>query len=176
MPCLLRTFRMGAGMKRSSRPSKPGGRGPNGPCDAHLQFIHPTNSPVVCSSRAAITSRSIIPAGRGLPPDEPRPADLRHTDPHLTGVHLVPPSVQAPTDPADLKEPPQIAPRRVEPDRFLKEKEASRILSLSPKTLQAYRQSGKGGPAYHVLGKKRGIRYRLHELLRWASAREVRSR
>lgn len=60
------------------------------------------------------------------------------------------------------------------PDRFLTEEEASHFLGLSRKTLQAYRQGGAAGPAYHVLGTRRGIRYRLYELFSWAMAREVR--
>jgi hypothetical protein len=152
------------------------GSGDHGPSDAVPHPNAPNSTPKVRASQAAMSSPSAIPAGGELSPENSRSAGLQHVDSLPTTVHIMPRSVRIPLDPADLEALPPGTPGRIETDRFLKEIEASRILSLSPKTLQAYRQSGKGGPAYHVLGQKRGIRYRLHELLRWASAREVRSR
>lgn len=163
-------------MNSNKPPRNLRGRGDQGPSDAVLRFNTPNCTPEVRASRAAVSSPSCIPAGGGLSPEKRRLIDLLPASSLSAGVHIMPLSARTLLDPADLEELLPITPGRIEPDRFLKEIEASRILSLSPKTLQAYRQSGNGGPAYHVLGKKRGIRYRLHELLRWASEREVRSR
>jgi len=166
----------GGRLMDSNRPPRnPRGRGVHGPSDAVLHPITPNCTPEVRARRTAFSSPSTIPEGKGSPPER-HPADLLHADSLPTGVHLVPPTLQAAPDRVYSKKPLRILNQCTEPDRFLTEEEASHVLGLSRKMLQAYRQDRKGGPAYHVLGTKRGIRYRLHELFRWAMAREVRMR
>jgi excisionase family DNA binding protein len=53
------------------------------------------------------------------------------------------------------------------PIAFLTEKQAARLLSLSHRTLQAWRRAGSG-PAFVRLG--RTIRYSQDDLLAWANA------
>jgi excisionase family DNA binding protein len=50
---------------------------------------------------------------------------------------------------------------------FLTEKQAARVLSLSHRTLQAWRRVGFG-PAFVRLG--RAIRYRREDVLAWANS------
>lgn len=52
---------------------------------------------------------------------------------------------------------------------LINEDDAARFLSLSPRTLQAFRQKG-GGPEY-VRISSRCIRYRRSELKAWSDAR-----
>ncbi|HXW22032.1 MAG TPA: helix-turn-helix domain-containing protein [Rhodomicrobium sp.] len=53
-------------------------------------------------------------------------------------------------------------------DEILTESEASKILKLSPRTLQAWRVSGNG-PRFHSLG--RAVRYRRADLDDWLASR-----
>lgn len=55
-------------------------------------------------------------------------------------------------------------------DSMLDEKEVARLLSNSPRTLQAWRQRGVG-PPYHKL--EYGIRYKFGYLVRWCEERRV---
>jgi excisionase family DNA binding protein len=48
---------------------------------------------------------------------------------------------------------------------FLTEKRAARLLSISHRTLQAWRRTGVG-PAFVKMG--RSVRYRQHDVLAWA--------
>lgn len=48
---------------------------------------------------------------------------------------------------------------------FLTEKQAARLLSISHRTLQAWRRTGIG-PSFIKLG--RAVRYRHHDLIAWA--------
>jgi hypothetical protein len=52
---------------------------------------------------------------------------------------------------------------------LLREQDAARLLSVSPRTLQAWRYRG-GGPAY-VQVSARAVRYRLSDLRRWTQER-----
>jgi predicted DNA-binding transcriptional regulator AlpA len=50
---------------------------------------------------------------------------------------------------------------------FLTEKQAARLLSMSHRTLQAWRRTGLG-PSFIKLG--RAVRYRRGDLIAWADA------
>lgn len=50
---------------------------------------------------------------------------------------------------------------------FLTEKQAARLLSISHRTLQAWRRSG-AGPCFIKLG--RAVRYKQQDLFAWANA------
>jgi predicted DNA-binding transcriptional regulator AlpA len=52
---------------------------------------------------------------------------------------------------------------------LLREQDAARFLSVSPRTLQAWRYRG-GGPVY-VQISIRAVRYRLSDLRRWTQQR-----
>ena len=131
--------------------------------------------PATGASRRPTASVAPSPSNETPPPRKPQLVSLRS-------------SPQLPASPVELNESPAVTGNSeavdtiqdrfpaTGPDRFLAEDEAARYLGLSRKTLQAYRQTGIGGPGYHILGSRRGIRYRLHELFRWAMAREVRPR
>ena len=54
---------------------------------------------------------------------------------------------------------------------LLTEKQAARLLSMSHRTLQAWRRTG-GGPTYMKLG--RAVRYRQRDLVTWIDAEQVR--
>ena len=56
-------------------------------------------------------------------------------------------------------------------DAYISEKEAARFLSVSPRTLQAWRHQCKG-PAFTRAG--RAIRYRKCDLVKWLDAGTVR--
>ena len=57
-------------------------------------------------------------------------------------------------------------------DGYMSTEEAARFLKLSPRTLQAYRCSGKG-PPFSRLGNR--ARYLRSKVAEWAAAREARS-
>ena len=52
---------------------------------------------------------------------------------------------------------------------LLREQDAARFLSVSPRTLQAWRYRG-GGPSY-IQVSARAVRHRLSELRRWTQER-----
>ena len=64
----------------------------------------------------------------------------------------------------------QVAPADVAV--YVNEREASKILDVSPRRLQSWRVSGSG-PAFHKFGQ--AVRYRLSDLLAWAEAQCRRS-
>jgi predicted DNA-binding transcriptional regulator AlpA len=53
---------------------------------------------------------------------------------------------------------------------FLTEKQAARLLSMSHRTLQAWRRIG-GGPSFIKLG--RAVRYRRRDLIAWIDANTI---
>ena len=56
---------------------------------------------------------------------------------------------------------------------LLRQKEAARILNVSPRTLEAWRYRG-GGPVYIAM-TPRSVRYRVSDLEAWANQRVRRS-
>ena len=64
-------------------------------------------------------------------------------------------------------------PRHDELERLLPEKQATRLIGVSPRTLRNWRVIG-GGPQY-VKVSARCIRYRRADILSWIEARERRN-
>lgn len=59
------------------------------------------------------------------------------------------------------------------PDQFIDEKLAAEYLGISPRTLQGYRTKG-GGPEFHKISHK-VVRYKINELINWASNRKKKN-
>lgn len=57
----------------------------------------------------------------------------------------------------------------LDPDSLLSEAQASELLGVTPRALQAWRQRG-GGPQF-VRVSSRCVRYRRRDLIAWAQAR-----
>ncbi|MBI3247312.1 MAG: helix-turn-helix domain-containing protein [Deltaproteobacteria bacterium] len=57
----------------------------------------------------------------------------------------------------------------LDPDSLLSEAQASELLGVTPRCLQAWRQRG-GGPQF-VRVSSRCVRYRRRDLIAWAQAR-----
>jgi hypothetical protein len=57
---------------------------------------------------------------------------------------------------------------------YLDQTEAAAFVRLSPRTLEGLRVSGKG-PAYRKLGKKKGIVYKVADLIEWGESHRCTS-
>ena len=60
-------------------------------------------------------------------------------------------------------------------ERYLTEKQVEEMCSISHRSLQRYRNTGVGGPAFVRLGLRR-IVYRLSDVEEWAAGSTFRSR
>jgi hypothetical protein len=79
---------------------------------------------------------------------------------------IVPPQTERADAPAG-----RVIPQ--DPEALLYQAEASYLMALSERTLEAYRLKG-GGPPFTVIGK-RGVRYRRGDLIEWIATRRRRS-
>lgn len=125
------------------------------------------------SKSAAKPSGALQPKGGGMSPPEKVGRHAIGVVGHILGADNPVQSPHQTTSDSVTKNEVSPGVLRGEPDRFLTEKEAGRILNVSIRTLQAWRYgSQRQGPTYHVFGKC--IRYRLHAVLTWAMNREIR--